>query len=179
MPMNTPPAEQPNPYAPPKAAVADVVESAPGAELADRSTRLWATVLDGLIFTVAVELPAGIGFVMHARARGHTLQYSDMLNVGSAIGLVALIIWLVVTIGFVKTNGQTIAKRALDIKVVRTDGSPVSLARMFWLRNAINFVAGVIPYVGGIYSLIDALMIYGEPRQCLHDKIADTIVIKT
>jgi uncharacterized RDD family membrane protein YckC len=176
MPMNPPLSEQPNPYAPPKATVEDVVVAGPGGELAERSTRLWATVLDGLIFAAAVYLPAGGGAVMHAH--GHMPQFSDFLNLGAAAGLVLGIIWLVVTIRLVKANGQTIAKRALDIKVVRADGSPVSLARIFWLRNAINLFAGMIPYVGSIYGLIDALMIFGEPRQCLHDKIADTIVVK-
>jgi hypothetical protein len=27
-------------------------------------------------------------------------------------------------------------------------------------------------------GLVDALMIFGEPRRCIHDKLADTIVIK-
>jgi hypothetical protein len=31
----------------------------------------------------------------------------------------------------------------------------------------------IVPF----YFLIDVLFIFGERRQCLHDKIADTIVI--
>ena len=34
--------------------------------------------------------------------------------------------------------GQSIAKKMLGIKVVRTDGSPVSLGRLIWLRNVVN-----------------------------------------
>jgi hypothetical protein len=29
-----------------------------------------------------------------------------------------------------------------------------------------------------LFGIIDALFIFGDARQCLHDKIADTIVIK-
>ena len=45
---------------------------------------------------------------------------------------------------------------------------------IFWLRNVVNGLLGIIP----LYGIIDALFIFGESRQCLHDKIADTIVIK-
>jgi hypothetical protein len=39
-------------------------------------------------------------------------------------------------------------------------------------------VPTLLAEVGIVYELIDALMIYGESRQCLHDRIADTIVVK-
>jgi uncharacterized RDD family membrane protein YckC len=58
--------------------------------------------------------------------------------------------------------------------VVRSDGSPVSLGRIFWLRNVVNILLGIIPF----YSLIDSLLIFGETRQCVHDKLADTIVVR-
>jgi len=56
---------------------------------------------------------------------------------------------------------------------VRSDGAPASLGRIFWLRNVLNGLISVIP----IYGIIDSLFIFSESRQCLHDKIADTIVV--
>jgi uncharacterized RDD family membrane protein YckC len=38
----------------------------------------------------------------------------------------------------------------------------------------VNSLIGIIP----LYTIIDLLFIFGEQRQCLHDKIADTIVVK-
>jgi hypothetical protein len=32
--------------------------------------------------------------------------------------------------------------------------------------------------LGGFYSLIDALVIFGDARRCCHDYIADTIVVR-
>jgi uncharacterized RDD family membrane protein YckC len=85
-----------------------------------------------------------------------------------------LIVWSAITIVLMMRNGQSIGKKATGIKVVRSDGSPVSLSRLIWLRNVVNWIISIIP----LYGLIDVLFIFGESRQCLHDKIADTIVVK-
>jgi uncharacterized RDD family membrane protein YckC len=77
----------------------------------------------------------------------------------------------------VKRNGQTIAKKWLGIKVVRSDGSPASVGRIFWLRNVVNAIPGFIPLLGAVYSLVDHCLIFGERRRCLHDLIADTQVV--
>jgi uncharacterized RDD family membrane protein YckC len=84
------------------------------------------------------------------------------------------IAWAWITLLLVARYGQTIAKRMLDIKVVRSDGSQASLGRIFWLRNVVNTLLGVIP----LCSIIDPLFIFGERRRCIHDLIADTIVVK-
>lgn len=47
----------------------------------------------------------------------------------------------------------------------------MSFGRVFWLRNFINGLIAIIPF----YALVDLLFIFGESRQCLHDRIADTI----
>jgi uncharacterized RDD family membrane protein YckC len=74
----------------------------------------------------------------------------------------------------VSQNGQSIAKKVLGIKVVRADGSYATLSRIFWLRNVVNGLLGIVP----LYGIVDALFIFAEQRQCLHDKLADTIVVK-
>ena len=159
--MNTP-----NPYAPPQAAVQDVGEPGDSLVKADRGTRLVAAILDGLIAGAMIAIPMAIGGGW--RRGGHPSP------VGGLLALAGLIAWTWLTGLFVARNGQSIAKKMLGIKVVRTDGSPASLGRILLLRNGVNTVLGIIPF----YGLVDALLIFGEPRQCVHDKIADTIVIK-
>jgi uncharacterized RDD family membrane protein YckC len=88
--------------------------------------------------------------------------------------VLGLLVWGWLTVVFVSRYGQSVGKRIWGIKVVRSDGSPASLGRIFLLRNVVNAVLTVLP----LYGLLDALLILGEKRQCLHDKIADTIVIK-
>jgi uncharacterized RDD family membrane protein YckC len=142
-----------NPYAPPQAVVADVATSA-GIVHADPGTRLSAVILDALIMVGMTILPM-LAVVLAA-----------MLFVGpqgSAGGIGSALIPALGVIGAI-----------VGIKVIRTDGSPASLGRIFWLRNVVNALLGIIP----LYNMIEVLFIFGERRQCLHDKIADTIVVR-
>jgi len=157
-----------NPYAPPQAAVLDIADPNAGTVPADRATRLGAVILDGIIFMAMVNVPFVAGLI------GLSIGGRMAIAGPVVLMLIGLVVWCWMTVRSVKRNGQSIAKKLLSIKVVRSDGSPVSLARIFWLRNVVNGIASIIP----LYGIIDALFIFADARQCLHDKIADTIVIK-
>ena len=164
-----------NPYAPPQATVADVADPRLSNTAAERGTRLAAAILDGLFFGGMVYAPLMIGFTFGGIAGGgRNLNMNGAMAAGIAIGLVGFTIWCWLTITFVLQNGQSIAKKLLNIKVVRADGSPITLGRLFFLRNVVNGALSMIPF----YGFVDVLFIFGEQRQCLHDKIADTIVVK-
>jgi uncharacterized RDD family membrane protein YckC len=49
---------------------------------------------------------------------------------------------------------------------------------VFLLRYVFNTFLTLIPVAGSLYSLVDCLMIFSESRRTVHDRIADTIVIK-
>lgn len=171
--MNSP--QPANPYAPPQAEVRDGVAH-DEIELAGRGARLGAAMLDGLIGLVVVGAPLFIGADFNA------MQAGGFRDVFSSTGLTLAGIGMVILIGItaylVYQNGQTIGKKIVGIKVVRSDFSRASVARIFWLRNFVNGIPGAIPYVGNVYGLVDHLFILGEKRQCVHDKIADTVVVK-
>jgi uncharacterized RDD family membrane protein YckC len=165
--------------------------SAPGS-LAERGSRLLAATLDELIL-LAVSLPmiigampamvALVGGAVGGEADVESLDTMSVLRAmvggpGTTITVLALIAWCIITAWLVATNGQSIGKRLVGIKVVRTDGSRASFARIFLLRNVVNGLPNLLPYVGWLYQLIDPLLIYQESRQCLHDRIADTIVVR-
>jgi uncharacterized RDD family membrane protein YckC len=160
---------------------------APGS-LADRGTRLLAASIDELIL-LAISLPMLLGalpalFAMVAgRADPALIDPFALLRAtlggpGTIITVIALLIWCAVTAWLVAANGQSIGKRLVGIKVVRTDGSRASFPRIFFLRNVVNALPNLLPYVGWLYQLVDPLLIYQDSRQCLHDKIADTIVVR-
>ena len=161
-----------NPYAPPQAVVEDIVDPFDEIVLADRGTRLGAAILDGFIFAGMVYLPLMVSLGLNS-AVGQ--DGSDTIVViGSALAMMGFVVWLGLTVRYVLRNGQSIAKKIAKIKVVRRDGSPVNLGRIFWMRNVANGILSFIP----LYGLIEILFIFSESRQCIHDKLADTIVVK-
>ena len=163
----------PNPYAPPRAEVTDIFDPNAPIELADRGTRLAAFIVDGVIMACMWYLPFLLAVVLGG-GLGAERPNNGVILGGILLATVGFAVWCWLTIRYVLANGQSIAKKMLGIKVVRTDGSPISLGRIFWLRNVVNGLLGIIP----LYQLVDWLFIFGEPRQCLHDKLADTIVVK-
>ena len=169
--MNTP-----NPYAAPKAVVADISTGA-ASDPADRIVRLAAAILDGIIVMAIVYIPLLMGggaSIYMSILMGREPEVGTAFAIWSLIAFVGFVAWVWITCVLVARNGQTIAKKLIGIKVVRSDGSKASLGRIFWLRNFVNGLLGIIPF----YQLVDILFIFGDQRQCLHDKIADTIVIK-
>ena len=162
-----------NPYAPPSATVYDVADRNASLVPADRGTRLGAQILDAVIIGVMVYVPFLIGAALVGPTEFDAPGLSPLALAAFLVCVIGLITWLYFTVIFVSRNGQTIAKKWLDIKVVRSDGSPASLGRIFWLRNVLNGFLSIIP----LYGIIDPLFIFSESRQCLHDRIADTIVV--
>jgi uncharacterized RDD family membrane protein YckC len=165
-----------NPYAPPQATVHDIVDSRETAAVADRGTRLGAVILDTIIAGVMFTIPMTIGFVvvLPMARTGDQSARTAALWLAIGLGSIGFALWGWLTYKYVKANGQTIGKKLLGIKVVRRDGSPATVGRIFWLRNVVNGLLGIVP----MYGLIDSLFIFAESRQCIHDKLADTIVVK-
>jgi uncharacterized RDD family membrane protein YckC len=160
-----------NPYAPPTSNVYDVEPASLPFERAERQTRLGAAIIDTIIGGLVTYVP-----LFYAGAFSEDPAAMDPVRalVGVSAMFIGVIAWGVVSYIFVRANGQSVGKKILGIKVVRSDGSRASVARIFWLRNIVNGLLSIIP----IYGIIDALFIFRSSEQCLHDNLADTIVIK-
>jgi len=142
---------------------------------AGRGRRLGAVLLDGL-FSLVWCIPLIIGAVMADGVKTHQRSEVPMVLM-MVLGLVLALALLVVNCVLLHRYGQTLGKRCLGIAVVRTDGSRCGLLRYIFARVLPVGVLGAIPAVGGFISLVDALLIFNRERRCLHDMIADTIVI--
>jgi uncharacterized RDD family membrane protein YckC len=143
--------------------------------LAERSSRLGAAIVDGLIFGAMVYTPLILGMVGSAAAADAAGQpNAPILLVGMGLTFAAVVVWIYMTVKQMGATGQSLAKKYFNIKVVRSDGSQASLSNLIWKRNVLNWLISIIP----IYGLIEVLFIFGEDRKCLHDKIADTIVVE-
>lgn len=159
-----------NPYAAPAARLSDVATKV--LHLASRGSRFVANFLD-TIFTVLV-----FGLMMVIEPIFAEMQDAEAFRI--TCWVVAILAGLGLIVGnciMLHRNGQTIGKRLFNIKVVQTDGSRVALWRFIFLRYGPVALLSAIPGIGGLVSLVDALMIFGEQQRCLHDHMANTIVI--
>jgi uncharacterized RDD family membrane protein YckC len=174
--------------------------NAPGS-LAERGARLLAASIDELIL-LGITLPALLGAVPIATHAVLVAMSTDPTHIdpalidtgqiesqlisamlsgpGFVITVLALLAWCGITAWLVATSGQTIGKRMVGIKVVRTDGSHASFGRIFLLRNLVSSLPALLPFVGLLYQLvIDPIFIFQDSRRCLHDLIADTTVVRS
>jgi uncharacterized RDD family membrane protein YckC len=158
-----------NPYAPPLAEVKDAPQT--GQELAGRGTRLLAIIVD-----VIVQM--GLLFVLNLVLPWKVFATDPSLGLMVANGVLGGVLFLAVQGWLLVKRGQTVGKIALNVRIVRKDGSAVGAGRLLGLRYGVGFVLGVIPVIGMIYALVDCLLIFRGSRQCLHDQIADTIVVR-
>lgn len=159
-----------NPFAPPVAEVRDVAVAGEPA-LAGRGQRLLAVLLDTAIYFVILWVAS---YALPLNFFNPDPSMAEL--VVNTLAGVAL--FLAVQGYTLVTRGQSLGKIALGLRIVRADGSKVGAARMLGLRYGVGLVIGVIPFLGPLYSLLDALLIFRASRRCLHDNIADTIVVK-
>ena len=164
-----------NPYQAPSAHVEDVNDNE-DSELAERGTRLGAVILDSLIFLVPglfAIIPAMLSM------RGNAAEAMGIgATIAVSVGVLGMLVVLVIDLVMLHRSGQTIGKRMLNVKIIRSDGSRAGLTRIFFLRMLVPGLIGGIPFVGFIFTIVDPLFIFQESRRCVHDLIADTVVIK-
>lgn len=160
-------------FAPPLAHVEDVGVTNEGSELATRSSRFFAAIVDvivaGILLWVVSRLTPWNPFAPTG-ASPWTPNFVGA-TVGFALFIAAHAYMLV-------RHGQTLGKALLKIRIVRGDGSRASAARLIGLRYGVMSVANVLPVVAMVFGLPDLLLIFGKSRRCLHDVIADTLVVK-
>lgn len=163
-----------NRFAPPLAQVADVGASHPAGTLAGRGARLGAAMIDVVIAMLAfgaVALLTPFNIFVTDPAQGLWLAMVRNTLVGFAF-------FLLFHGYLLATRGQTIGKMLVKIRIVRTDGSRASFARLVGLRFLVNSLFTLVPVVGPLYGLVDALFIFRAERRCVHDLIADTVVVQ-
>jgi uncharacterized RDD family membrane protein YckC len=159
-------------------------------ELANRRTRLDAVIHDILVM-ILVTIP--FSFLV-----GLWILSSPGVRIGNSEAVTLL---TVICIGVIIPNlvplclyGQNFGKRLHSIKIVKTDGSPAGLGTLLVrtlvtlgiLLFAANLIIKGLPFpssppliiMGTLIALLDPLFIFQNSRQCLHDLIANTIVVK-
>jgi uncharacterized RDD family membrane protein YckC len=177
-----------NPYSAPATAFKPTGVTIPFVK-ASRLRRLGAFAIDAALSSAPLLL-----FMAIAHFRDNPGQFSMSLIAGvGAVTLLAIAVFVVQVVLLVR-NGWTIGKRALRIKIVRTNGESVDLLRALvtrmWLPGMLSMLpfcfiplillvfAHYVAWIPLVLWLVDPLLIFGRARRCGHDYIADTIVVK-
>lgn len=138
-------------------------------ELAGFWRRLVAYIIDSIIVGVVTGIiQSVIGLIVQASS-------TDTTGASVRSGLVGLIIGLLYFGYLWSRNGQTLGYMALGLKLVKTDGSPVSfvLGMVRYLLIYLSFLLCAIP------AIISAFMIgLGQQKQAIHDVIVGTQVVR-
>ncbi|GAA1550106.1 hypothetical protein GCM10009827_083350 [Dactylosporangium maewongense] len=170
-----------------------------GQPLAGFGARLGAYIIDAIVFSflsMIVMIPAIIGIVAWAESQASQIETDPvtgqitnspdpgtfigpiiLMYVGLFVGLFALSYVYYVEL-FPSRRGVTLGKRALGLTLIRLDNpsAPITrgVAAKRWLMQYV--VAIFVPF----FSWVDGLwQLWDKPyQQCLHDKVATTVVVK-
>ena len=151
----------------------------PDAPFADWWKRVVAALLDGLIVggvTLLILAALGVGFFSDGDASTVDVVLSAIL----ATLVFAFLALLYAPLLMARTNGKTIGKMAVGIRVARASGQPVDLwwaiLREVVVKGIAFGVAGAV--TGGLSSLADALWpLFDKERRALHDFLVDSRVV--
>ena len=132
--------------------------------------RLVAAIIDTLIVFVLQfllgSLLAMAGFATGGGGEG------AVGNIAMLIQLFGFVLSLTYYVFFTGYCGQTPGKMALRIKVIRCDGSSLGYGKAAFREIPAKFIAGIIFGIGYVMVAFD------DQKQGLHDRMADTYVIK-
>lgn len=179
-----------NPFASPLAEPDEVAAVRyPAGEPARRLTRLLASIVDTIIMSIGV-LPfsylLSYGFfdpvISNPELAAELNPWNPFATPEQAFKTVVSFVigvgvFLAINGYWLHHDGQSVAKKMFGIRIVRKDGSKASLGRLIGARILPIWVISLVPIVGGLVGLLDALLIFRQSRYCLHDDIADTTVV--
>jgi uncharacterized RDD family membrane protein YckC len=148
-------------------------------EMAERGARLAAVILDSLAMG-GILLLCGLPAIFMGSISDSMNGNGDFAGFGLLIifFLIGLVVWGLYNFKLMNEFGQTWGKRRMGIKVVRVDGTKLTVGRWILLRIGALMALGFIPFAGSLVGIVDTLMIFRADKRCLHDLIADSIVIK-
>lgn len=131
------------------------------APLASRLDRFLAQLIDAVIVVVA-------SMVLFAILRADNFIVRSICSAALLIG----INWKFLPLG------QTIGKKVMNLRIVRRSGEVMPVNVLLLKRMAPVLGASIVPFLGAIAVIVDALLIFREKQNTFHDDLADTKVIK-
>ncbi|MEP7125265.1 MAG: RDD family protein [Byssovorax sp.] len=185
----------PNPYAPPArddtAAHSDGGDERIAFETASRGRRLAGVMIDGILgwaifFGARVIMKGGI-------PTWSEFSSAQALEKRGLADLVPAAFTLAITGLLIAYRGQSLGKIVMRTRIVDAEGRQATLVNGLLVRTLPFTVIALLPTVLiamgmsvasaqpltiliGLVAVIDDIMIFGDTRRCLHDRIAGTYV---
>ena len=161
-----------NPYSPPLSDLTSQVPKQPSSQLATRSDRFWASIIDGMVLMV-FNLPVlyFLGFLR--RFEKGDFSTANLLSAA----LTGIVVYVAVNGWLLARNGQTVGKHLRKIRIVSTSGGPVPFWRLLLLRQIPVQILGSIPILGRFAVFVDIMFIFRQDHRCIHDLVAGTRVV--
>lgn len=161
-----------NPYAAPQSNAQLLWNAAQRFNLANRGDRFLGTVIDWCFF-VLCTVPAIV-----CSAIAENMNSSQLSNVAGVLFVTCVAAYHGIQWYLIARTAQSVGKRALHMRIITLSGGPPGFLNGVVLRNWILGCSCFCYPIGMILLLVDGLMIFGVNKQCLHDMIASTLVIK-
>jgi len=164
-----------NPYAPPQSNIIPASTSDSIERLASPWRRLGASLLDSLIMSV-ITLPLlwFSGYftrIMERASKGYSWSPEQLL--WAVVGFVIMLALNWNHLG----RGQTIGKGIMELRIVRKNGTPAERSHIILKRILPLHLIAQLPVLGGLFAIVDALLIFRSQHNTIHDDIAETKVI--
>jgi uncharacterized RDD family membrane protein YckC len=153
--------------------------AAPALVLSGWWRRAGAAVIDAIIVgAVAIALMAPLGIGLFASDGDGSGVVAFAVGFFAAALVVTVVAFLYAPLLMARTNGQTLGRMATGIRVVRTNGEPMTFG-LALLREVvvkgllINTVGGSLTF--GLAGLLDVLWpLWDEENRALHDFVVQT-----
>jgi uncharacterized RDD family membrane protein YckC len=143
--------------------------------------RFVAYFLDGIIIGIPMWIIIAIfAGGMFAGFSGTTTE-DEQIAAAAAAGISFFLIFIVAFVGIwlyealmtSSERGATLGKRALGLRILKSDGTRLTFGRATGRFFAKAFITGIIPF--GIGYIMAG---FTDRKRALHDMIADTVVVK-
>lgn len=176
---------QDTPIVPPQAALKTMIGDRP----APRVARLIAYLIDQLVLSMVA-----VGFIFYFELWPYLLS-ADPAQMTILYHPIALQFLLFALINgyFLLTNGQTLGKLIMGIRVVGENGQVPSLRTLLLIRSFLFFylpllltvlvsmvspaIGAVVHFISVLFVYINILFIFKPGARCLHDRLAKTYVV--
>ena len=150
--------------------------------LGGKIERLAAYLIDSLIAFISL-IPLGSQFFDTTILDGPISTNSLIENTNNftlGIVLILIILQFIIQGYLITTRGQSIGKIAMSLRIVNSiDGTNPGFIKAFLVRFILSQIITSIPYLGVIYFFADPLFIFRSDRRCIHDLMANTIVVES